>query len=65
MLAPTVVAGKPAWQIKITQQKAFSILSIAKDDFLLMRDAVTRPINPDPLSPRRQPSTISRAMASR
>jgi hypothetical protein len=43
MLAPTVVAGKPAWQIKITQQKAFSILSIAKDDFLLMRDAVTRP----------------------
>jgi len=46
MLAPMVVAGRPVWQIKITQQKAFSILSIAKDDFLLLRVAVTRPHQP-------------------
>lgn len=46
VLAPAVVAGKWVWQIKITQQKAFSILSIAKDDFLLLRDAVTRPHQP-------------------
>jgi len=46
MLAPMVVGGRPVWQIKITQQKAFSILSIAKVDFLLLRDAVTRPHQP-------------------
>ncbi len=51
MLAPMVVAGRAVWQIKITQQKAFSILSIAKDDFLLLRDAVTRPHQPRSAEP--------------
>lgn len=46
MLAPSVVADRPVWQIKITQQRTFSILSIAKDDFLLLRDAVSRPHQP-------------------